>query len=297
MARPAWSGFLRLSLVSVPVQAYAADKPNDGKAQFNQLHKKCHSRIKYKKVCPVHGEVAADEIVSAYQYESGRYVILDDDEIKELKSSGAAKNRGIGIQSFIPAGSVDPLLFEGRNYYLLPDGAAGEEPYALLQRALDDEQRWGVAQAVLWGRKRVVLIRPAEKLLTMSLMQYASQLKDAEEFAGKAPEVKLRADELKLAKRLIAETSEESVDWSEFTDDYAEELKAVVKAKAAGDEVVAPEPEEEVPVLSLIDALKRSVHRPKLRNETAARAKRSSSSQRSGKSSAERGARKRKSAG
>lgn len=295
MARPAWSGFLRLSLVSVPVQAFAVDKPNDGKAQFNQLHEKCNSRIKYKKVCPVHGEVRNDEIVSAYQFENGRYVVIDDDEIKELKSPQGEKARGIAIQAFVPPTAVDPLLYEGRNYYLLPDGAAGEEPYALLCRAMRDEDRWGVAQAVLWGRKRIVLIRPTEKLLTMSLLQYVTQMKGVGEFESQAPDMKIRADELRLAKRLIDETSEDSVKWTEFQDDYAAELEALVKAKTAGDEVISPEPVEEVPVLSLMDALKRSVHRPKLRNESTPRGKKKPAARRSN-SSSERAGRSRRSA-
>lgn len=284
-----------MSLVSVPVQAYAVDKPNDGKAVFNQLHDKCHSRIKYKKVCPIHGEVRNDEIVSGYQFENGRYVVLDDDEIKDLKSTDGDKSRGISIQSFVPPAAVDPLLYEGRNYYLLPDGAAGEEPYALLCRAMHDEERWGVAQAVLWGRKRLVLVRPTEKLLTMSLLQYASQMKGSSEFEKQSPEVKLRADELKLAKRLIAATSEDSVKWSEYKDDYAEELEAIVKAKTKGEEVVSPEPVEEIPVLNLMDALKRSVHRPKLRNEPKQRGKKKAATRRSA-ASGERSTRNRRSA-
>jgi DNA end-binding protein Ku len=123
MSRPAWSGFLRLSLVSVPVQGYATLNPGDGEIHLNQLHKKCHSRIRYKKVCPIHGEVPNDEIVMGYEFAKDQYVEVEDSERKQARTKS---DKAIDIESFVPIEAVNPIYLEGRSYYLLPDGNAGQ---------------------------------------------------------------------------------------------------------------------------------------------------------------------------
>jgi DNA end-binding protein Ku len=283
MPRPTWSGYIRLSLVSVPVAAYNAQASEGRDLAFHQLHAKCHSRIRYKKVCPLHGEVANDEIVSAYEYEKGKYVLVDEAEkaeaVRSAGHSGGAKRsveKAITIANFIPPAAVDPLFFEGSSYYLLPDGEAGEKPYALLCRAMIDEDRWALAEGMLRNRERLVLIRPEEKLLTMSLLHYSTRLRRPKEFAGELPHAPTSAAELRLAKRLIAETSIEKVDWAEYTDDLRKRLKQVIDEKVSDEETIETESgdEEAPPVINLMDALKRSVGRGRSSGRKRSTAKR-----------------------
>lgn len=104
--RSSWDGFLKLSLISIPVRAYNAAVAGGGEIHFHQIHKECGSRIKYQKVCPIHGEVTKEEIVSGYEYQKDEYVELEPSEIAELR---AAKDESINIDSFIAPKSLDPI--------------------------------------------------------------------------------------------------------------------------------------------------------------------------------------------
>jgi DNA end-binding protein Ku len=258
VARPTWKGFLRLSLVSVPVQAYTSAAPEHGEMHFHQLHKGCNNRIRYQKVCPVHGEVSRDEIVSGYEYAKGQYVVIEDSEREQAHSKS---DRAINIDKFIPPDAIDPMYFDGRTYYLVPDGAAGQKPYALFYRAMLDEHRAALGQVALSGRDRLVLVRAGDKLLTMSVLNYADQVKQPADFEDLIPEMSIKAGEMKLARTLIESTSSDDVDLSAYKDTYTEKLREIVEAKVAGQEVVVPPDEEDTPVVNLMDALRRSVAR------------------------------------
>src|SRR5436190_21089996 len=117
-ARSAWKGFLKLSLVSVPVKAYTASAGSGGEIHLNQLHAECHSRIKYKKTCPIHGEVSQDEIVMGYEYSKDQYVVIDTAELEKLRTEDS---KAITFQEFIEPDSLDPVYYRGTTYYLVPD--------------------------------------------------------------------------------------------------------------------------------------------------------------------------------
>src|SRR5262245_4562492 len=144
-ARPYWKGFLRFSLVSVPVSAVTANASGRGEIHLNLLHGECHSRIKYMKTCPIHGEVPNDESVSGYEYSKGQYVIVDPDEIDKIRPEN---ERAINIEAFVELDAIDPMYFAGKTYYLLPDGVAGEKPFGLLYEAMTKLSRNAVAQVV-----------------------------------------------------------------------------------------------------------------------------------------------------
>src|SRR5262245_58157226 len=109
VARASWKGFLRLSLVSVPVQAFNAEDSSGGDVKFHQLHVTCHNRIRYKKVCPVHGEVPNDEIVLGHEHAKGQYVIVEDEEVKSLRTG---KGLAIELEMFVPPAAIDAVYFE-----------------------------------------------------------------------------------------------------------------------------------------------------------------------------------------
>ena len=260
MARPVWKGFLRISLVTVPVQAYTALEPGDGEIHLHQLHRDCHNRVRYKKVCPVHGELSADEIVMGYEFAKDQYVEIDESERKGARTKS---DKSIEIEMFVPLDAIDPLYFEGRNYYLLPDGAGAAKPYALFKAALDAEGRCAVAQAALYGRDEVVAIRSHQGVLILQMLRFANQLKLPSEFADELPTEKPRTDELKLAKMLIESAASDSLDLSKYQDTYTDKLKELIEAKVEGHEMVSS-PVDEAPVsINLMDALRRSVAQAK----------------------------------
>src|SRR5438445_448220 len=158
--RSNWEGFLRFNLISVPVRAYSASTTGRGKIAFHQIHKGCGSRIKYKKVCPIHGEVSKDEIVSGYEIAKGEYVIVDPEELDKLRTEN---DKAISIDTFIRPESIDPIYFSERSYYLAPNGKVGQKPFAVLQKVMQDEKRFAVAQVVFAGREQLVLLRPVDK--------------------------------------------------------------------------------------------------------------------------------------
>ncbi len=260
MARPVWKGVLRLSLVTVPVRAYTALVTGQGEIHLNQLHKECHSRIRYQKTCPIHGEVTNDEIVMGYEYAKGHYVEIDDEERDRARSQS---DKAIEIDKFVPLAKIEPVFFQGRNYYLLPDGATGQKPYAVLHKAMVDEKRCAVAQVAFSGRDQVVTVLPRGPVLVMCFLNYAHQLKDLDEFAEEAPDIKPRAEELKLAKTLIESTFADELKLESYTDNYDERLKKVIDDKVEGHEVLIPPADEEPQVVNLMDALRKSVAKSK----------------------------------
>src|SRR5262249_40436231 len=128
-ARSSWKGFLRFSLVSVPVKAYNATTSGGGEITLNQIHADCHSRIKYQKVCPVHGEVSGDAILSGYEFAKGQYVVVDPAEIEKLRPES---DKAVQIDAFVSPATIDPIYQNGKTYYLVPDGPVAFKPYALL---------------------------------------------------------------------------------------------------------------------------------------------------------------------
>src|SRR6188768_623896 len=152
-ARSSWKGYLKFSLVSVPVKGYSA-KSSGGSIPLHQLYSKCHRRIKYKKHCPIHGEVSKDQIVSGFEYSDGQYVVIEPDEIEALRTEA---DRAVNVDAVLPAGTIDPLYYSDKAYYLVPDGAVGQKPFVLIQKSLADGELEAIAKAVLFGREELVL--------------------------------------------------------------------------------------------------------------------------------------------
>jgi DNA end-binding protein Ku len=281
--RASWKGQIRFGLVSFGVQAVNALSTSGGDIHFHQLHAPCHSRIRYKKVCPIHGEVSQDEIVSGYEYERGKYVEFAKDELEELRPES---ERALSIDTFIAPGEIDPMYLDGRAYYLIPETAEAQEPYVLFREAMKRQKRWGIGHAVMFGRDQLALVRPVEQLLAMSLLNYEAEVRKPKDMEDDVVESKLAPRKIELAEKLIETWTEDDFDFSQYKDTYQDRLKELIDAKVAGREVVAPAAEEEEPeVINLMDALAASVRKGKPRQSaaaarTAAHAKRRTTSHR-----------------
>jgi DNA end-binding protein Ku len=246
---------LKLSLVSVPVKAFTANETS-AEVHLNQLHKGCNSRIKYQKVCPEHGELAQDQIVSGYEYAKDEYVVVDPEEVDKLRTKA---DRAVNIDGFVPADAVDERYFSGKTWYLLPDGPAGERPYALLHHGMNENAVCAIAQVVVSGREQLVLVRPHGKLLVMTGLHYPKKVRAADEFAGELADIDVKPEEMALTNTLIGATKVADFDLQRYKDAYVDKLQKLIQMKVEGREVVVAPDHEEPRILNLMDALKKSV--------------------------------------
>jgi len=294
-ARSSWKGFLKLSLVSVPVKAYTATASGSSEIRLNQLHAECHSRINYKKTCPIHGEVAGDQIVSGYEYSKGQYVVVDTDELDKLRTED---DKAINIDTFVAPSELDPVYASGKTYYLVPDGPVAQKPYVVLQKAMVEMGRYAVARVVMHGKEQVVWLRPMDDLLSMTILSYDHEITKPSAFEEELVKSAIEPDELKLAKTLIDASTSKKLDFAKYKDIYTEKLTQLIEAKVAGKEIVAAPVHEQAHIINLMDALRQSVAQVQKSAPAAASAKppkKMAPSRKPDSAAAEKPARKRKS--
>jgi DNA end-binding protein Ku len=249
--------------VAVPVKAYPAVSTTP-EYRCHQLHAGCGQCIRYQKHCPVHGQVDAGAIVSGYPYAPDQYVVIDDDQLDQLR---AAPDRALCLERFLDAEQFDPALFSGRSLYLLPDGPAAQHPYLVLSQALQDRCKWALGRVVLSGHRRLVLVRSAGTILTLHVLHFPAQVRPSSSWQAELRAGPIHPAEKDLAAKLIDATAQPIV-WSEYRDDSAEQAAALVQA-ALEKRPLTPPPLEPVPVLPLLEALQQSVAAA-LRTQTSA---------------------------
>lgn len=264
--RPTWKGYLKLSLVSVPVKAFTVADSTKGAIRLNQLHAGCNCRIRYKKTCPKHGEVPNDEIISGYQIGEDQYVPIDKDEISAIRSKS---DQSIEIATFIAEDQLDDRFLTDRSYYLIPDGKIAQKPYALIRETLERDGLRAVAEVILSQREQHVVVRPLGSLLIMTVLQHQQELKTPTGFEEHVDDLDVVDQELKLTKQLVTGMTQEDWDFSKYQDNYQQRLSELIEAKVAGEELVKP-PETEAPtIINLMDALKASIEQipvPRVKN-------------------------------
>lgn len=253
--RSSWKGFIKLSLVSVPVKAYTASA-SGAEIRLNQLNKNTMNRIRYQKTDPDHGEVASEDIVSGYEFAKGQYVVIDPAELEKLRTKS---DKSINIGGFIDPAKVDPIFLAGRTYYLLPDGAPGQKPYALLIEGMREKNCYAIAQVVISGKEQLVLLRPQERMLVMHVLNYAHRVKAASAFDDELVDQTLSDEELTLAKTLIDASTLAEFKLDDYKDEYTEKLTKLIQMKVDGQEIVQVTDPEEPKIVNLMEALKQSV--------------------------------------
>jgi DNA end-binding protein Ku len=254
-ARPTWKGFLKISLVNIPVRVFPA---TDAAAtiSFNQLHNECQTRIQQKRWCPkCEREVPNSEIAKGYEFEKGRYVVMTEEDMAKVRPEST---RVIDLVQFTDAASIDPVYVE-RPYYLAPDGAMAQEAFAVMREGMKGKA--GIGKLALYGREYLVAVQPRDNGLVMYTMRHAKEVRsmDSIEELDSVPS-KVKPDEIKLAKQVIG-NFEGELDMKEYSDKYQEELQRIIDAKVAGEEVVATVEEAPPKVVNLMDALRQSLDR------------------------------------
>jgi DNA end-binding protein Ku len=251
--RPTWRGFLKVSLVNIPVKVFPATE-SAASISFNQLHAECQTRIQQKRWCPhCEREVPNTELVKGYEFEKGRYVVVSEDDMQKVR---VESTRVINLQQFTDDTAIDPIYVD-RAYYLAPDGPMAAEAFAVMREGMAGKA--GIGKVALYGREYLVAIRPQKKGLVMYTMHHDAEIRsiDQIEELSSVP-AKVKPEEMKLAKQVIA-TFDAELDLKEYKDEYREGLRKIIDAKIAGEEVVAPEVAEPPRVVDLMEALRRSL--------------------------------------
>jgi DNA end-binding protein Ku len=265
-ARPTWKGFMKISLVNIPVRVFPATD-SAATISFNQLHAECQTRIQQKRWCPnCQREVPISEVVKGYEFEKGRYVVMNEDDVAKVRPEST---RVIDLVQFTDAVSIDPIYFE-RPYYLAPDGAMATEAFAVMREGMKGKA--GIGKLALYGREYLVAVQPREKGMVMYTMRHANEVRSMDniEELDNVP-AKIKPEEIKLAKQVI-ENFEAELNLQEFRDEYQEELQRIIDAKIAGEEVVATAEETPPKVVNLMDALRQSLDRVSSGKKKAAKA-------------------------
>ena len=252
--RPTWKGYLKVSLVNIPVKVFPATE-SAASISFNQLHAECQTRIQQKKWCPhCDREVPISEIVKGYEFEKGRWVVVEDEDIQKVR---VESTRVIDLVQFTDDTAIDPIYVD-RAYYLAPDGGIASEAFAVMREGMAGKA--GIGKLALYGREYLVAIRPQKKGLVMYTLHHDAEIRsiDTIEELNSVP-TKVKPEEMKLAKQVIS-TFESELNLKDYKDEYREGLRKIIDAKIAGEEVVAPEVEEPPRVVDLMEALRRSLN-------------------------------------
>ncbi len=254
-ARPTWKGFLKISLVNIPVRVFPATD-SAATISFNQLHAECQTRIQQKRWCPkCEREIPISEVAKGFEFEKGRYVVMDEDDMAKVRPEST---RVIDLVQFTDASAIDPIYFE-RPYYLAPDGQMALESFAVIREGMKGKA--GIGKLALYGREYLVAVQPKDKGLMMYTMRRSAEIRSmgAIEELENVP-VKVKPEEIKLAKQVIS-NFEGELDLADYKDAYQEELQRIIDAKIAGEEVVASEEQAPPKVVNLMDALRQSLDR------------------------------------
>lgn len=254
MATTVWKGHLTFGLVSLPVKLFTAARGET--VSFNQLHRSDHSRVKQVLFCQAEDKpIERSEIVKGFEYEKGRYVVIDEEDLRKIQPKTA---KVMEILEFVKSSEVDPVYFEN-SFYMSPD-AAGEKPYALLFDALKRTGYVGVAKVTMHSREHIVILRPGPRGILLHTMYYAHEIRAVEEFRTDLSLV--RDKEVELATGLIEALAAE-FEPAKYKDTYRDTVLSMIEAKKSGQEVVETPAPEPAKVIDILDALKKSLEMAK----------------------------------
>lgn len=251
--RAIWKGHVRLSLVSFAVRIHNATS-TASKVSFNQLHADCHQRLKTRLHCPEHGEIERSDVVKGYEYEKGKYVVMDDEDFTKVRLEST---KTIELVQFIDEGELD-LVYLNSPYYLAPDGPVSDEAFRVIREAMKKTGRIGIGRVVLSGREHMIAMTVEGEGMKMTTLRYPREVRKPEPYFNEIRQGEIPDDQLDLAIDLIERnTSPFAPD--EFEDRYQDALLDVVKMKIEGEEPVVVQEVEVAKTLNFMDALKQSL--------------------------------------
>jgi DNA end-binding protein Ku len=252
-ARATWKGFLKISLVNIPIKVFPATE-SGATLSFNQLHGECQTRIQQKRWCPhCNREVPNSEIVKGYEFEKGHYVVLTEEDFENVRPEST---RVIDLAQFADESAIDPIYVD-RAYYLAPDGPVAAQAFAVMREGM--KGKVGIGKLALYGREYLVAVRPHRRGIVMYTLHHAAEIRSVDQVEElNAVSETVKPEEIKLARQVIG-TFEGPLDLTHYKDEYREGLQRIIDAKIAGAEVVAPAEEAPPKVINLMEALRKSL--------------------------------------
>lgn len=253
--RAYWKGYLRLSLVTCPIELFPALSEAE-KTHFHQINKRTGHRLRQQMIDEkTHRVVDKEDKGRGYELSKGRYVEVDEDELKAVEIEST---HTIDIDSFVPACEIDKRYFD-HPYYLAPQGKAGAEAFIVIRDALKEKKRVALARVVMAHRERIIALEPLGKGILGTTLRYDYAIRDEKGYFEDVPSPRISKDMLQLAEHIL-DTKTGHFNASKFKDRYETALRKLVARKARGKKIEAPEREQQPSnVINLMDALRRSV--------------------------------------
>jgi DNA end-binding protein Ku len=252
-ARPTWKGYIKVSLVTIPIRVYPATE-SAATISFNQLHAECQTKIQQKKWCPTcEREITSAEVVKGYEFEKGRWVVVNEEDIAKVRTEST---KVINLVQFTDVDAIDPMYVD-KAYYLAPEGPMASDAYAVMREGMKGKA--GIGKLAIHGREYLVAVKPHKQGLVMYTLHHAAEIRTIDQI-DELREVRgsVNAAEMKLARQVI-ESYEGELNLADYKDEYQAGLRQIIDAKVAGEEVVAPAEAEAPKVVDLMEALRRSL--------------------------------------
>jgi DNA end-binding protein Ku len=251
MASTVWKGYITFGLITIPVRLYTAARTE--RVSFNQIHGVCGSRIKQQTFCPHCDRVVErSELVKGYEVEKDRYVIVNDEEVKQV---APPSSDNMEISEFVKAQGIDPIYFDA-SYFMVAE-EAGKKAYHLLLETMRKSGYSAIAKITMHQREYTVVVRPNENGLLLHTMFYPEEVREVPEFR-RDENVTVRPQEVELAEKLV-EGLATDFDPSKYQDEYQGRLMQMIEAKRDGQSVEGPAPKKRAPVIDLMQALQKSL--------------------------------------
>jgi len=268
-----WKGSISFGLVNIPIKLHTATEDKDIK--LRTLHNKCHAPIKYEKICTVcEEEVKPEDIVKAYEYTKGKFVVLDNEELEKLRKEN--EDKAVEIIDFVKIEEIDPIYFD-RTYYMSPN-ESGSKAYSLLRKALQESQKVGLAKIIIRSKEQLAVIRVYENTLVMETIHYPDEVRKAGDVPNVPAEDKVTERELETAILLVDQLTTK-FEPEKYTDEYRTALLELIDSKRTGQETVTAAAKDVASnVTDLMAALQASIDRTKPNKTTTTALKTSTTS-------------------
>ena len=254
--RPAWKGYLKLSLVTCAVELSGATTQSE-KVSFRTLNRQTGNAVRRQYMDSASGKPVTEKSeVRGYEVEKDEFLIIEDEDIEAVQIESS---HTLSLDSFVEKADVDPVYIE-KPYYLTPADKVSEEAFAVIRQALEDKKMAGLARIVLYQRERPCLIEPFGKGMLLTTLRYGDTVRQAEEAYDGIDKAKPDQDLLELAIRTI-ERKKGKFDPATFEDRYEKAVLDLIKSRKKSGKKVAVRETEEKPsnVINLFDALKKSL--------------------------------------
>src|SRR5215213_1618747 len=252
--RPTWKGYLKLSLVSCSVAMYTATSTSS-RIRLNIINRETGHRIRNQAIDSETGDVVeAENKVKGYEVDSGKYVLLEEDELDEV---ALESTHTIDIESFVPRDEVDEIYLD-ESFYIVPNDEVAYEAFAVIREAMKKKDWVGLGRVVTHRRERLLMLQPRSKGIAATALRYKNEVRAEDTYFDEIPDVKVPPDMVKLAEHIL-EQKKGHFDPEKFEDRYEDALRDLIKAKQAGKEPPAAPSPKPSNVINLMDALRRSV--------------------------------------